>query len=417
MDLQPPLRPEAAVNVTHFVESLDRGGLERVVIDLVRAQRDAGYRCQVVCLFGHGALAPELLELGVPVLSCDKRRGPDLRAILKARRFLRRHATEILHTHNAISHYYAVLASRGLPLRRVVSTRHGMGATRAAAQRSRGRSWRDDRLEWLYGKSMVFTHAVAAVCETARREFQQRADLPARKILAVPNGIHVERFAPASADDRRRLREALGVPEDTRLAGFVGRLTWAKDHATLIRAFGQVRRRWPGTALVLIGDGPLRPGLEAQARAEGIAGQVFFLGDRNDVHALLRGLDLFVMSSVTEGYSIALLEACASALPIVATRVGGNPEIVRDGVNGTLVAAGDAAALAAAMVDLLGDEARARAMGQAGRDWVLRYGSFRTMAERYGEIYGCAPGQARGAPHAPARPAGDHMSRVDDRVS
>lgn len=416
MDVHSTPGSEAAVNITHFVESLDRGGLERVVIDLVRAQRDAGYRCQVVCLFDPGALAPELVEQGIPVFSCGKRRGLDLLAILRARRFLRLHGTQILHTHNAISHYYAVLASRGLPLHRVVSTRHGMGATRAAAQRSsRGRSWRDDRLEWLYGKSMAFTHAVATVCETARKEFQQRADLPAQKILAVPNGIHVDRFAPASAGDRQRLREALGVPEGTRLAGFVGRLTWAKDHATLVRAFRRVRERCRDATLVLIGDGPLRPELETLAQAEGVAGHVFFLGDRSDIHALLRGLDLFVMSSVTEGYSIALLEACASALPIVATDVGGNAEIVRDGINGTLVAAGDAPALAAAMIDLLGNEARARAMGQAGRDWVLRYGSLRTMEERYSEIYGHAPGESQAS--APARAAGDRVSRADDRVT
>lgn len=379
------------MNITHFVESLDRGGLERVVIDLVQAQRQAGYRCQVICLFTPGALAPELEELGVPVLSCGKRRGLDLRAILTARRFLRQHATEILHTHNAISHYYAVLASRGLSLRRIISTRHGMGATRAVAQRnSRERSWRDDRLEWLYGKSMAFTHAVAAVCETARGEFQQRRDLPAQKIVAVPNGIPVDRFEPASAEARQRLRATLGVQEGTRLAGFVGRLTWAKDHATLVHAFREVIGRQPDTALVLIGDGPLRPALETLVRAEGLAGRVFFLGDRNDIHTLLRGLDLFVMSSVTEGYSVALLEACASALPIVATHVGGNPEIVREGINGTLVAPGDPAALAAAMVGILGDENRALAMGRAGRSWALQHGSLGAMATRYAEIYGCA---------------------------
>lgn len=377
------------MNITHVVESLDRGGLERVVIDLVRAQREAGHRCQVLCLFTAGALAHELRELDVPVLSCDKRRGLDLRAILTARRLLRQHATEILHTHNAISHYYAVLASRGLPLRRVISTRHGMGATRARAQRrSRERSWRDDRLEWLYAKSMAFTHAVAAVCETARDEFQQRKDLPAQKIVAVPNGIQVDRFEPASADARQRLRQALGVPEDTRLAGFVGRLTWAKDHATLVHAFRRVCERLPHAGLVLIGDGPLRPALESLAQSEGIAGRVFFLGDRNDIHALLRGLDLFVMSSVTEGYSVALLEACAAALPIVATRVGGNPEIVREGVNGALVASGAPPELAEAMVGILGNEDLALSMGRAGRDWVLKHGSLSTMAARYTEIYG-----------------------------
>ncbi|WDS36905.1 glycosyltransferase [Pseudoxanthomonas sp.] len=361
------------------------------MIDLVRIQREAGHNCQVVCLFSAGALAGELTALGVPVLSCEKRRGLDLRAMLVARRFLRRHATEILHTHNAISHYYGVLASRGLSLQRVISTRHGMGATRAVAQRgSRGRSWRDDRLEWLYGKSMACTHAVAAVCEAARDEFQQRKDLPTQKIVAVPNGIHVERFEPTSAEARQRLRQTLGVSEDTRLAGFVGRLTWAKDHATLVQAFRLVREQLPDTALVLIGDGPLRPALEALAQSEGIADRVFFLGDRNDIDALLRGLDLFVMSSVTEGYSVALLEACASGLPIVATRVGGNPEIVRDGINGALVTPGVPPELAAAMVGILGNETRALRMGRAGRDWVLQHGSLSAMAARYAEIYGCA---------------------------
>ncbi|SEL09470.1 Glycosyltransferase involved in cell wall bisynthesis [Pseudoxanthomonas sp. GM95] len=394
------------MNITHFVESLDRGGLERVVIDLVRTQRDAGDRCQVVCLFGAGALAGELRALGIPVHSCGKRRGLDLRAILAARRLLRQHDTEILHSHNAISHYYAVLASRGLPLRKVVNTRHGMDKTRAVAQRgSRSRSWRDDRLEWLYGKSMACTDAVVAVCEAARDEFRRRKDLPARKIVAVPNGLHVERFEPGSTQARQQLRQALGVPDNTRLAGFVGRLTWAKDHATLVRAFRLLHEQRPETALVLIGDGPLRSSLEALARSEGVAEKVFFLGDRNDIHALLRGLDLFVMSSVTEGYSVALLEACASALPIVATRVGGNPEIVRDGFNGALVAPGAPSELAAAMIDILGDQARAYEMGRAGREWVLEYGSLSTMAARYAALYGSARGEA--APTQDGAQAGD----------
>jgi glycosyltransferase involved in cell wall biosynthesis len=381
--------PRGGVNITHFVETLNRGGLERVVIDLIRAQREMGYRCQVICLFERGSLASELDELDVPVVSCDKRRGLDLRAILRARRFMRSHATEVLHTHNAISHYYAVLASRGLPLRRVVNTRHGMGATRAVAQRdSRSYSWRDNRLEWFYGKSMGFTDVVATVCETALHEFAQRPDVPATKLIAVPNGIRVDKFVPASAETRQQLRAALGLPQGTRLAGFVGRLTWAKDHATLIRAFRLVQERLPGSALVLIGDGPLKPALMELATAEGIADRVLFLGDRSDIHELLPGLDLFVTSSVTEGYSIALLEACAAGLPIVATKVGGNAEIVHEGVNGHLVPEREPVGMANAIVASLADGERAEAMGRAGRDWVLDQGSFRTMAMRYASIYG-----------------------------
>jgi glycosyltransferase involved in cell wall biosynthesis len=376
------------VNITHFVETLNRGGLERVVIDLVRAQQEAGHRCQVVCLFERGSLAPELDELGVPVVSCDKRRGLDLRALLRARRFIRRHATDILHTHNAISHYYAVLASRGLRLQRVVNTRHGMGTTRALAQRdSRRFSWRDNRLEWLYGKSMRHTDVVATVCETARHEFAQRPDVPAEKVVAVPNGIRVDKFRPVSPESQQQLKASLGLTKAARVAGFVGRLTWAKDHATLIHAFALVRKRLPESALVLIGDGPLKPDLMELARTEGVGDTIHFLGDRSDIPELLSGMDLFVMSSVTEGYSIALLEACASGLPIVATRVGGNAEIVREGINGTLVAARDPVALADAIIAVLSRTEHAREMGNAGRTWALDQGSFRTMASRYASIY------------------------------
>ncbi|MGP1667713.1 MAG: glycosyltransferase, partial [Rhodanobacter sp.] len=339
------------MNITHVVESLNRGGLERVVIDLVRAQQEAGDHCQVVCLFEPGSLAPELAVLGVPVKNCGKRRGLDLRAVLRARRFIREHQTEVLHTHNAISHYYAVLASLGLSLRYVINTRHGMGATRAVAKRnSRHANERGSRLEWLYGKAMRYTDTVATVCEMARKEFAQRSDIPASKLVAVPNGIRLDKFLPTSAAARQQLATTLGLPAETRLLGLVGRLTWAKDHATLIRAFAIVHEQMPDTALILIGDGPLKCSLVDQAAAAGLVDRVLLLGDRSDIPALLGAMDLFVMSSVTEGYSVALLEACAAGLPIVATRVGGNPEIVRDRINGILVPERSPDALAAAMM-------------------------------------------------------------------
>jgi glycosyltransferase involved in cell wall biosynthesis len=138
---------------------------------------------------------------------------------------------------------------------------------------------------------------------------------------------------------------------------------------------------------VLVGDGALRGELESHATALGLAGRVHFLGDRGDVPELLQGMEVFALSSLTEGYSIALLEACACALPIVATKVGGNGEIVRDGINGLLVAPSDVEALASAMLSLLRDAPRCAAFGAAGRTWVLQEGSFRTMAQRYDDVY------------------------------
>ncbi len=364
------------MNITHVVENLNRGGLERMVIELVRLQQQEGHRCQVLCVFDAGALAPELEALGVPVHACGKRRGVDLRALTRLRRALRVHATEVMHTHNAVAHYQAVLASRGLGIGRVINTRHGMGANARAARR-----------EWLYRRALACTDVVATVCEAARADALRRSIVPAAKAQVVPNGIRVDAFQIASAERRAGLRQALGLPAATRLVGSVGRLNWTKDQAGLIRAFSRLHREFPDSALVLIGDGELRDELRRCAAAEGVADRVLFLGDRSDVRELLPGLDLFVLSSLSEGYSMALLEACATALPIVATAVGGNGEIVRDGVTGLLVPARDPAALAKALLDLLREPAHAEAFGGAARAWVAAEGSLARMAKRYDALY------------------------------
>lgn len=364
------------MNITHVVENLNRGGLERMVIDLAATQQRQGHHCQVLCLFESGALEHELARQGIPVHACGKRRGVDPRALIRLRRALTGHATDVLHTHNAVAHYHAVWASRGLSLRRVLNTRHGMGANQ-----------RSGRREWLYRRALVHTDVVATVCEAARDDAVRRGIVPPAKTRVVPNGIRVERFEPASTEHRLRVRQALGLAPQTRLIGSVGRLNWAKDQASLIRAFSAVRRQIVDARLVLIGDGELRVELEQCAAAEGVGDQVRFLGDRSDVRDLLPGLDLFALSSLSEGYSVALLEACASALPIVATAVGGNGEIVRDGATGRLVAPGDPAALAAAMTALLNEPMLAQALAARARAWVEVEGSLEGMAARYEALY------------------------------
>jgi glycosyltransferase involved in cell wall biosynthesis len=371
------------MNIVHVVENLNRGGLERMVIDLVGMQQRQGHRCRVACLFEAGALAHELQAQGIPVLACGKRRGPDLRAVLRLRRALAAHGADVLHTHNAVAHYHAAWASTGLGIGRVVNTRHGMGANRGSRRR-----------EGLYRRALARTDAVALVCAAARDDAVRRGIVPAPKARVVPNGIRVEQFLPASPAHRARLREMLALPPQARLVGSVGRLNWTKDQASLIRAFGLVRQRLPDAVLLLIGDGELRAELERCAAAEGLGADVRFLGDRGDVRELLPGLDLFALSSLSEGYSMALLEACASALPIIATAVGGNGEIVREGVNGKLVPPADPGALAAAMIALLEAPAVAQALGEQGRAWVEAEGSLARMAARYEALYRGVPEQA-----------------------
>ena len=364
------------MRITHVVENLNRGGLERVVIDLALAQKAAGHDCRIVCLYEEGLLAGELRAHGIAVNACRKGSGFDVGALRRMRALFRSHGTEILHSHNIIAHAYAALASRGIGARRFLNTRHGRGVAPPGRLRL-----------WLYSLSMRWTDRVVAVCEAARKNLAEHDRVPDAKLAVVPNGIHVERFAAASPAAHDAVAKLLGVDAATRIIGCVGRLNWAKDLPTLIRAFAALRKRGRDAALALIGDGSLRGELERIAAAENVADRVVFLGDRNDVRTLLPGLDVFAMSSVSEGYSIALLEASASALPIVATDVGGNAEIVSDGISGHIVKTGDPERFADALEDVLADPARGRAMGEAAFAWVHREGSVETMVARYQNLY------------------------------
>lgn len=364
------------MEIVHVVENLDRGGLERTVVDLIASQRDAGHECRVICLFKLGLLARELLASGVRVDACGKRPGLDLRALRRARALIRQSPDAVIHTHNAMAHYYAVLASLGLPVKCRINTRHGMG----------GRT-RSGRQEWLYRQSLRGTDYAVAVCEAARQRFAADGMRPRRALLSVPNGIRLERFRPADDVARQSLVAELGLPTGSRIIGTVGRLQPVKDHALLLRAFAKVRVQVPEAALVIVGDGPLRAALEAQAEQAGLSDALRFMGDRHDVPRLLTGMEVFALTSKSEGYSVALLEACASSLPIVATDVGGNREIVRHGINGRLVPSGDTAAIATALIALLRGGEQAAAMGRAGYAWAQAEASFRTMAERYHGLY------------------------------
>lgn len=366
----------APLNITHVVENLNRGGLERMVLDLVRLQQQQGHHCQVVCVFQRGLLADELEATGIPVHACGKRKGPDLKAVVRMRRLIHRHGTQVLHTHNAVANYVAILASLGLRVDTIINTRHGMGGLR-----------RHSRAELLYRASLIRTDMVATVCEAASQGVIKHGLIPRRKLCVVPNGLRVQDFTVTSPEARARLRQSLGLPAQASVIGTVGRLNWAKDQADLIRSFKHVREQLPDSVLVLVGDGSLRAELEACARHEDVAAAVHFLGDRSDVRELLQGFDLFALSSVSEGYSMALLEASATALPIVATDVGGNREIVQHGVTGCIVPARDIDALAQAMLSLLRDPEHAARLGAAARTMMETRGSIEAMATRYAALY------------------------------
>lgn len=364
------------LRIVHVVESLDVGGLEHMVVALAALQRSQGHTVEIVCLWHMGPLADRAERAGVPVSCVDKGPGLDWRCVVRMRARLRRSRAQVLHTHNAMSHYYAVAASLGLGVRAVINTRHGLGTGSAA-----------DRGARLYAMAMSRTDFGVSVSRNLNAHFVASGLIAAEKARAVPNGIDLSGFVARSDDQALALRTELGLPPDAVTFGTVGRLNEVKRQIDLLRATRACLDAGQHICLLLVGDGPLRAELEQECDRLALRERVRFLGVRNDVPTLLAAMDVFVLCSRSEGYSLALVEACAAALPIIATDVGGNAEIVADGVNGLVVPPADGAALSAAMGRLQGDAALRQRMGPAGRAWALREGTLQAMCNAYEALY------------------------------
>ena len=364
------------LRILHVVDSLETGGLERVVADLCVAQRAAGEDVTVFSIEATGGFRDELEATGTRVVVGNKRGALDRNVLASLRRTAVALGADIVHTHNFVPNYYAALAT--LALRRapaIVNTCHNMG-TRLANR----------RLRWLYALSIRRTARVAMVSRQVRDRLIEMGLVAAAKAPVVLNGIPVERFG---IDARRRAdaRRALGVAEDAALIGCVGRLVPVKNHAALIGEMPALAVRHPKVALVIVGDGPLRAELAALCERIGVADRVVLAGDRKGVSDLLAAFDIYAQPSLSEGMSIALLEASASGLAIVATAVGGNPDIVEDRVTGRLVPIGDGAALRTALGELLDDDGMRARLGEAAQRWCAAHASIAFMRDAYDALY------------------------------
>lgn len=373
-------RPVAAdprpLRILHVVDSLEFGGLERVVTDLAIAQQARGHNVGVLSILDTRGFRDVLEAAGIPVDVAGKQSAMDLSVLRRIRDVVRARHVDVVHTHNFVPNYYAAAATRFAGGRHVlVNTCHNMGSRLA------GR-----KLRWLYRISLRATARVALVGDMVRDHLVATGIVPAARATAVFNGIPTARFGP---DPLRRAlaRTALGVSPDTVLLGCVGRLVELKNHRFLLERMPALCRVHPGIALVLVGGGPLEDELRAHADALGLGDRVRILGARTDTAELLSAMDVFVLPSLTEGLSIALLEACAAGLPVVATAVGGNPEIVTDAVTGRLVEPGDAGALHDALLELATDAGMRHRLGDSARRWVEAHGSVEAMQQCYHALY------------------------------
>jgi glycosyltransferase involved in cell wall biosynthesis len=358
------VRTSRPLNVVHVVASLDVGGLERVVLDVVTHADRTRVAPRVICLDRLGAWASRLSDAGIPVECVPRADGWMPGRILRLARLLRASAADVVHTHNVKSHLHGALAARLGGGAVVVSTKHGRNFPTTVIGRVANR---------FACRSCSDLVGVSRDCAAIWHELES-AD--ADKVSVITNGIDVSAFPYSSRPE----------PAPPR-AVCVARLSAVKDPLTLLRATRRVVDIEPAFRLDLVGDGPLRSAVEAAIGELRLGDAVRVRGTMDDVRAALMEASFFVMASTSEGVSMTLLEAMATGLPVVATRVGGNPEVVADGKTGLLVPPRAPEALANAMLWMLQHSAARQRMGRDARRRVEERFSLRQTVDAYEQLY------------------------------
>jgi glycosyltransferase involved in cell wall biosynthesis len=349
------------------------GGMERVIMDLCRYVDPERFRFSICCISVRGPLADQMEEEGIPVIFCEKqsRLNKYFRG-LELGRIFRQADVQVLHTHHTPAFIDSVVGARlaGVPI--LINTdhckdypiqRHWMLLEKAAS------FWADE---------------IVAVSRHTREELIRYEGIAGDKVSVIYNGINVRMTRKAAIHE---LRGELGLAPGEKVVGTVARLEDQKDLDLLLASIPYVVTKFPNTRIVIVGGGSKEADLKQQAARLGVSDRVVFTGWRPDAIDLMQLFDCFVLSSRFEGMPMVLLEAMALSKPIVATAVGGVPEVVQEGYNGFLVRDRDAECLGSAISHVLADGTLSTAMGKNGRALYEKHFTAEAMASAYQDLY------------------------------
>jgi len=357
--------------ILHLSSTSGPGGAEMIVSRLAGVLDRNRFR-SVVCLYRPGWLKEqcERQSLDTHVLAINGMF--DVQWVKNACQLVRRECVNLIHSHEFTGNAYGSLVATlcGIPL---VATVHG-----------KNYYWEQRKRRVAY-RLVSRLATLVAVSEDLKRFITGNVGVPPERIKVIYNGQEV--LPPIGVEEKQRLRDELGLKKDEKVVGVVGSLYPVKGHKYLLAAIPQILKIHPHTTFLIVGRGELELPLKEEVNRCALQNRVRFLGFRDDVSALLSIMDVFVLPSLSEGLSIALLEAMAAGKPVVATNVGGNPELVADGESGYAVPPRDPDALAAKLQVLLTDKRRALKLGENGRKRVQEKFSLQAMADNYQRLY------------------------------
>lgn len=367
--------------VAHVIFNLDVGGLENGLVNLINHIPESHFRHTIICLTDYSDFRLRIRRNDVTFFALNKPSGIGIVVYLKLWRLIRRLRPDIVHTRNlAALEGQLSAALAGAPIR--IHSEHGrdMGDLDGSNR----------KYQWLRRLHKPLVHHYVALSRDLEGYLHDKINIAPEKITQIYNGVDTELFHPPQGERENLAGPGFDSP-DLFIIGTVGRMQGVKDPLTLVRAFILLLQSAPDARkrlrLVMIGEGPLRAEAQRMLDEAGARGLAWLPGARNDIPTIMRGLDLFVLPSLAEGVSNTILEAMASGLPVVATRVGGNSELVEAGRTGQLVPPDDPQAMAETLSRYLDDREECRRQGLAARGKAERFFSIEAMAQNYMNVY------------------------------
>ncbi len=362
------------INLLYIINSLTLGGAEKQVVTLLNHLDKERYHVVVCCIRSGGPLEDEIRDENVEVIYLRMRLRYFFIAIYKLVRLMKKKNIQIVHTHLYTSSFWGRIAAwiAGVPI--VIATEHGRGL------------WKKGRHLMFERIANRYTDMRIAVSEDVRQIRINREHTHPEKVMTIRNAINPDDFM-VSDSVRQGKRKELGIKDDELIVGTVARLDPDKGLHYLLEAAAHVAEAINDARFILVGDGELKQYLENYALKLGIADKVIFTGSRTDIAEFLSIMDVFVNSSIREGIPVSLLEAMAAEKPVVATKVGGIPEVINDESVGILVPSENVMELTGAIIALLNNKALRVRMGLKARERIQSHFSANMQARQIMGIY------------------------------
>lgn len=363
----------------HIIETLETGGAEKVLVDIVNHLPEE-FESIVCCLKTSGIMANRFVKKNLKIIELNKRNGTDFKVVFKLRHLLVQYEIDVVHAHNWNTFCESILAcilSRGS--KRIIHTIHGYHFDYPNTLSGQFKKKIRHSIEKILS---LRSYKICTVSNEIKLYIEKEIGIPESKIKVVLNGITTGAPPP-----QRSTSQTFGIKKETFTLGFVGRLAVVKNIDTLLRAIKIIRRSCANIRLLIVGDGSERAYLESYSKEIGVDDCVSFLGYRDDVKMILQSVDIFILPSHYEGISIALLEAMACGLPVIASNVGGNLEIVIHNETGFLFPSRDINALTKCVVQLYSNPELINKMGKNAQNRVEKSFDIKNTISKYAALY------------------------------